>query len=72
MQSLKLFYDNVAEREAVRDFLIETLREIAVEKTFDGEDVTGIKDAHKTIHRMFDKLDALYGIKSAMVISNSR
>ena len=72
MQSLKLFYDNVTEREAVREFLIESLREIAIEKTFDGEDVTGIKEARQTIDKMFDKLDELYGIKSAIIMSNSR
>jgi len=72
MQSLKLFYDNIQEREAVKAFLIDCLKELAVEKTFDGEDVSGIKEARQNIERAFDRLDEMYGKIETSKPSNSR
>jgi hypothetical protein len=72
MQLLKLFYDNKPELEAVKAFLIDCLKEQAVEKTFNGEDVSGIKDARENIERAFDKLDSIYGKIEVSKVSNSR
>ena len=58
---LATFYNNEHEREAVKEFLVEQLKELAVERTFDGEDVKGIKEANENIVRAFDRLHELYG-----------
>ena len=71
-QILKIFYDNEPEREAVKEFLILCLKEMAIQKTFDGEDITGIKDAHDNIIKSFDKLAELYAKIKKPVVSDSR
>lgn len=58
---LRFFYEDVNLRNAVKDFLIETLGEIAIDKTFNGEDVSGIKDARDLVERAFNKLEEEYG-----------
>ena len=69
---LKLFYDNVHEREAVRAFFVEQLREMAADMALEGESVTGIKDANKLITRCFDTLDQRYGKIETIKEQNSR
>lgn len=48
-------------REAVKDFQIKCLKDLAVDKTFEGEDVKGIKEARELVDHMFDTLEELYG-----------
>lgn len=72
MNQLKSFYDNEGQREAVREFMILVLRDMAVEKTFEGSPVIGIKEAHELVDKMFDKLEEQYGIIKKPVISNSK
>lgn len=69
---LKLFYDNVHEREAVRAFFVEQLREMAADMALEGDDVTGIKDANHLVTRVFDKLDEKYGKIEVLKDQNSR
>lgn len=69
---LKLFYDNVHEREAVRAFFVEQLREMAADMALEGESVTGIKDANTLITRCFDTLDQRYGKIETIKDQNSR
>ncbi len=69
---LKLFYDNVHEREAVRAFLVEQLREMAADMALEGESVAGIKDANTLITRCFDTLDQRYGKIETLKDQNSR
>jgi len=69
---LRNFYSNEAERDAVKEFMIEVLKELAVERTFDGKPVTGIPEARELVDRLFDKLQELYGKIKEPVISNSR
>jgi len=63
MNLLKQFYTNKAEREEVKDFLMNTLAEITVEKAFAGEDVKGVKEAVEAIDEAFNKLEVEYGEK---------
>lgn len=72
MQVLHQFYMNKVENEAVQAFMIECLSKIAVEKTFSGEDVSGIKDARELIDRMFDELEVLYGKEEKKVVYNTK
>jgi hypothetical protein len=69
---LSTFYNNESQRETVRTFMIEVLKELAVEKTFDGKETKGIKDARECVEKMFDKLEELYGIIKKPLITNSR
>lgn len=69
---LKQFYDNKALREAVRWFFTENLKELAAEKTFLGESVSGIKDAKDLVDKSFDKLDEFYAKMPSSDIPNSR
>ena len=71
-QLLKQFYEFKGQREAVRYFMIETLKEIAIERAFDGKDVSGIPEARLCIENMFDRLEELYGIIEKPVVNNSR
>ncbi len=70
--TLRNFYNNQNERETVKLFMVEVLKEIAVEKAFDGEDVIGIQEAKNLIDVMFNKLEDLYGEVKEPIISNSR
>lgn len=69
---LRQFYNNQSEREALKAFMVEVLKEIAVEKTFNGESVEGIKEAHELIGKMFDTLEVKYGIIKKVVIQDSK
>jgi len=71
-QLLKQFYEFQGQREAVKEFMINCLKELAIEKTFNGHDTTGIKEARDTINKMFDKLEEDYGIIEITYPSNSR
>jgi hypothetical protein len=72
MNQLNLFYQNQGQREAVRAYMIDTLAQMAIEKTFEGLDVSGIKDAKNCIDRAFDKLEEEYGKIETTLIPNSR
>lgn len=69
---LRNFYANEQEQEAVKNFLVEVLKEIAIERAFSGQPVTGIQEANELIIKAFEKLDELYGKIEAPIINNSR
>lgn len=71
-QHLKQLHTNVGQRETLKLYMIEILKELTVEKAFAGEDVTGIAEARKLVDRFFEKLDEDYGEEKPVVISNSR
>jgi hypothetical protein len=52
--------------------MIEVLKELAVDKTFNGKETSGIKDARDCIEKAFDKLGEMFGIIEKSIISNSR
>lgn len=61
MNPLLSFYNNIHEKEAVKEFFYKTLQEMAVERVFEKKDVAGIYEAKRLIDNSFDKLDTLYG-----------
>lgn len=69
---LKQFYDNESGREAVKQFMIEVLGEMAIEKAFEGIPTDGIQEARACVEKSFDKLAELYGKVKPSVIPNSR
>lgn len=72
MDILGNFYRDSALRETVKKFFIDTLADMAVEKTFNGESVSGIKDAKELIEKAFENLEETYGNIEKPVIPNSR
>ncbi len=72
MNQLNQFYNNEGLREAVRTFMVECLADMAVEKTFDGDSVVGIKEARDLIDVMFNKLEEKYAKLEAPIIRNSK
>lgn len=69
---LRNFYQNEKLREEVRQFMIERLGVMAIERAFAGEDTSGIKEARECVEKTFDKLEELYSKKEEPVINNSR
>ena len=72
MNQLSLFYNNIAQREAVKEFMILVLKDITIQKVFAGEDVKGMEFANECILATFDKLEEEYGKIEEPIISNSR
>lgn len=72
MDNLKLFYENEKQRETVKLFMQEQLRELAADMAIEGESVTGIPETNRLITRMFDKLDEMYGRIEVITEHNSR
>jgi proline dehydrogenase len=72
MDLLGNFYRDSATRETLREFMLQTLGDIAIEKTFNGQNVGGIKEAKELVDRIFDKLEDAYGKIEKPIISNSR
>jgi len=70
--TLRNFYMNESEREAVKLFLLENLKELAWDRAFKNETVEGIYEAKELIERSFNKLDELYGKIDVVIINNSR
>jgi len=72
MNPLVLFYNNKTQREAVKDFIILTLKDVAVERSFAGQSIDGIKDAKELIDKAFYRLEELYGEKEKPIIRDSK
>lgn len=72
MEILQQFYENEAQREAVKEFMITVLGEMAIERAFDGKPTSGIQEARECVEKSFDKLEEVYSTKEKAVINNSR
>ncbi len=72
MEQLKTFYDNESQREAVREFMIACLEELAVKRVFSKEDVASLADAKEVVEHTFIRLKEIYGEKPKPNIPNSR
>ncbi len=72
MLPLQQFYTNETMREAVKAFLIDQLKEMAIETVFDKKATAGIYEARKVIDKAFDKLIELYKPEEKPVIESSR
>jgi hypothetical protein len=70
--TLKVFYDNDVQREAVKEFMIECLKELAVERVLNRKDVASIADAKDVVEHTFTRLREIYGNAPKPVNSNSR
>lgn len=72
MNPLQIFYANETEREAVKQFMIDTLGVMAIDKSFAGKPTVGIAEAKECIDKMFADLEATFGEHKKVEIANSR
>ena len=72
MNPLIQFQQDEHTRDAVREFFIQQLGEMAIARVFEREDVSGIADAKETIDKAFSKLQDLYEPKKKPLIDSSR
>lgn len=70
--ALRNFHDNENLREAVKAFLIESLKQMAVERVFEKQSTSGIYEGKKAIEYAFNKLDEMYATIPKASIINSR
>lgn len=72
LHALKVFYENEVEREAVKDFMLQCLNEMALDRVFKKESTISIADAKELVDLMFIRLKEEYGDQPAPNISSSR
>ncbi len=59
---LRQFYVNEMQRETVKEFLLTTLNEVALDKLFKGEDASAVKLAKEVVETAFSNLKEKYEI----------
>ncbi len=59
-------------REAMRQFLIDQMREMAIDRVFTKQSTAGIYECRKVIDKTFDKLEEIYGKIDEAVIDDPR
>jgi hypothetical protein len=72
MNPLQTFYNNEPQRKAVEEFLVQVLKDLTIEKAFEGRDTAGIAEARTAIDTMFHRLSELYEPKKPIIINSSR
>lgn len=70
MKSIKEFYDDRETANNVRDFLLQHLEKVAVEKVFAGEDVKGFPFAKEAIENAFEAMSAMSEPKPVRKVLN--
>jgi hypothetical protein len=69
MDILKTFVNNKPVKQAVHDYLINTLKEDILNKAFSGQNITGYAEAKSVIEKAFNKLEGEYGEKIKTTIN---
>jgi hypothetical protein len=64
MDILKSFVNNKPVKEAVYNYMIETLKEEIVNKTLQEHDVSGYAEAKRIIDKTFNNLEGKYAEKN--------
>ncbi len=59
-KSLQEFYNDVDTRNNVHNYLVEFLKEEAVRKIFDKEDVSAVSEAKEMIDKAFDNMSVMF------------
>lgn len=72
MDPLAQFYGNETQKKAVYDFLVEQLKEQALENVFARGETQHFADAKDSIDRAFNRLQEIYGKIPIPVINSSR
>lgn len=63
MDVLRRFNDDIATKEAVKQFFIDCISDEAVRRIFDRKDVSHIADAKDLIEKTFEQLSIVYGVQ---------
>lgn len=63
MPILHKFYIDQEMREAVKEFMLNHLKDITVKKAFAGESTEGTLEAKNTLQNAFKQLEDMYGPK---------
>ena len=72
MNPLKQLQENPVMREAVKAYMLETLKELAVERVFAQKDIKGIYEAQEVVEKTFTRLQEEFGEKKKIVVESSR
>lgn len=72
MNPLKLFYENEAQREAVREFMLQCLNKIAIERVMNRKDTNSLADAKDVVESLFIILKETYSDVPKPTVSSSR
>lgn len=71
MPILQQFYIQEEMRNAVKEYILNHLKEITIKKAFNGESTEGICEAKNTLQNAFKQLDDTYGAKTQTNAVNS-
>ena len=71
MQPLHQFYIQEEMRNAVKEYILNHLKEITIKKAFAGESTEGICEAKNALQNAFKQLDDTYGTKVETKAINS-
>lgn len=63
MKSLLEFYQDTETRNNVQNYLIDYLKEEALRKLFDKEDVSAVAEAKEMIDKAFENMDVIFQTK---------
>ena len=69
-KSIKEFYDDRETANNVREFLLQHLEKVAVEKVFSGEDVKGFPLAKEAIENAFEAMATMFEPKPVRKVTN--
>lgn len=70
MEVLHKFYIQEEMRNAVKEYILNHLKEITIKKAFNGESTEGICEAKNTLSNAFKQLDDTYGIREETKATN--
>jgi len=71
MNPLHKFYIDKEVYNEVKKYLIEHLKEVTIERAFEGKDTTGIKEAKIAVDNAFNQLERQFGEKKTQTANSS-
>lgn len=72
MNPLLRFYQDEQMRDTLKEFMLNELSDMAVQKVFDKEDISGLPEAKELVEKLFNKLHELYEPVAEPVIQSTR
>ncbi len=72
MNPLVVFYRDETMRNTVKEFMVAQLEQMAIDRTFNKEDITGIAEARELVDKTFSKLKDLYEPNPKVVVETKR
>lgn len=72
MNPLVIFYRDETMRNTVKEFMVAQLEQMAIDRTFNKEDVVGIAEAKELVDKTFSKLKELYEPEAKVKVETVR